>query len=170
MYRIGTVSAAVLIVLFAILNVTVFPFISIYDIKPDILIIAVLFFSLYGGFTVGATLGLFAGLIKEIFTGGVFGTEVLFLSSLGIFFGYNFSKFYREKAITQLILTFSSCLCYSLFCYFFLKFIRNIKGISFIDMSIWRFLWSMALPFSLYTAVFAPPIFFMLHKVFRTKY
>lgn len=170
MYKIGIISAILLILFFAILDLTVLPYMRIGEAKPDPFLVLVLFFALYGGLRVGVKLGFVAGLLKDIFTSGIFGVNALFLGCLGALFGYNFSKFYREKVLTQLILTFLIGISYSTFYYIFFKFINTVKDRPLIDIGIWQFLGTIGVPFSLYTAIIAPPTFYILRKIFRIRY
>lgn len=166
MYRIKLIFVILVFLLFAILDATLTNHIRIYDVKPDLFLIGVLFFALYGGLKAGASSGFVAGLVRDVFTGGPFGINVLFFTLAGCFFGYNFSKFYRESPTAQFILSFSMAMVYLLFYYVFLKFMRDAKDTFFIDIGVWK---SVGIPFSLYTALVAPLLFLLLRKTFLLR-
>jgi len=147
----------------AILDITAINHVKVFGVKPDLFIAGVLFFALYGGLRCGATAGFIAGLTRDVFGGGPFGINVLFFMLAGTFFGYNFSKFYRNSPPAQAILTFLTGMSYLFFYYIFLKFTKGADDGFFIDIGIWR---TTGILFSLYTALAAPLLFFVLRKVF----
>lgn len=150
MYRISAAWIILAFLIFAILDLTALNYIKVFDVKPDIFIIGVIFFALYGGLRAGVLGGFASGLIRDIFTGGPFGANIAFFTLAGIFLGYNFSKFYRESPVAQMILSFLVSLSYAIFYDIFLA-----------KTGIWK---SAGILFSLYTAITAPLLFFMLSK------
>jgi len=170
MYRIKVAWVVLIMIIFAIIDATALNYVKIYGVKPDLFLIGILFFSLYGGLKVGLISGASAGLIKEIFIAGSFGINFLLLTAAGLFFGYNFSKFYREKTFAQAILSFLVSIGYVFFYYFCLKFVMGAKGLPFPDIGVKNLTFRLGIPFSLYTALITPFFFFLLHKMFRVKY
>jgi rod shape-determining protein MreD len=168
MYKIGILLATLIIVCFALLEVTVLPVVAIGRAKPELVLAAVVFFALYGGLAMGWKTGLIAGCIKDIFTSSVFGTNILFLWFLGSFFGYNFSKFYRERASTQCLMTFVAVIAYAVFYYVFLTFVKSARGTP-VEIGIVQLLGTVGIPIAFYTAAIAPPLFFVLRKLFGIR-
>jgi len=155
MYRISAVWIILAFLVFAILDLTALNYIKIFDVKPDIFLIGVIFFALYGGLGAGVLGGFASGLIRDIFTGGPFGVNIVFFTLAGIFLGYNFSKFYRNSPVAQMILSFLVSFSYVFFYDIFLT-----------KTGIWK---SAGILFSLYTAIAAPLLFFMLSKTLILK-
>lgn len=166
MYKIGILRIILTIVLFTILDLTALNHLKFLDAKPDIILIAVLFFALYGGLKTGAVSGLVAGLTRDIFTAGPFGISILYFTLAGNFFGYNFSKFYRESPTAQLILNFFTSILYFLFYYFLFRPMREEKDAFFISINLLK---STGVAFSLYTALVALLLFPAMRKAFCSK-
>jgi len=166
MYRIGILWIILTIVLFAILDLTALNHLKFLGAKPDIILIAVLFFALYGGLKTGAASGFVGGLARDIFTAGPFGINILYFTLAGSFFGYNFSKFYRESPTAQLILGFFTSILYFFFYYFLSRSMGGEKDAFFIDINMLR---STSITFSLYTALAALLLFPAMRKTFRLK-
>ncbi|PIU41587.1 MAG: rod shape-determining protein MreD [Candidatus Omnitrophica bacterium CG07_land_8_20_14_0_80_42_15] len=170
MYQINVICIILVVLLVAIFDLTGAYYIKVCDVKPDFFLIAVLFFSLYGGLRGGLWSGFISGLVKDIFIGEVFGMNILFLTLAGLFFGYNFSKFYRERPSAQFILTFLLSVVYILFYYNFLKLTHYASGSIPADARIWPLLLPVGVSFSLYTAVAAPFFFFIFRNMFRLSH
>jgi len=170
MYKIRAIWIMATFLFFAILDATALNYIEIFNVKPDVFLICVLFFALYGGLRTGILSGFAGGLIKDLFTGGMFGVNILFLTLAGAFFGYNFSKFYRERPFVQSALTFFASLVYLFFYYGVTNVIKGAKNIPLTDTGVWSLLVTVGIPVSLYTAALAPFLFFILRRVPHSKY
>jgi len=166
MHKIGLGWIIGVFVVFAILDLTALNHIMIYGTKPDLFLAGVLFFSLYCGFKTGASAGLIAGIVRDIFSGGPFGINILFLVLVGTFFGYYANNFYRNSPSAQGILSFLTGMTYFFFYYILLRSTGMATDIFFIDINLWK---SIGLVFSLYTAVAAPAVFFVLNKTLLSR-
>lgn len=95
-----------------ILQSTLLQHIAIMGVAPNTALIIVLSMSLLRGSTEGAGVGLFAGLLQDVF----FGSSIGYYAFLGLVTGYfagKFNKgFYRENYVMPMLLTFFATFCY----------------------------------------------------------
>ena len=124
--------------------------IAIHDIRPDLLIIILIFYSFQCGQTKATVMGFFVGLVQDILTGGVLGASerALGLSSFtksvsGFLSGFSSKKDRPRTAksfiITLLVVTLvHNVLFYSLY--------TIGEGMSSFDLAVYRII-----PSSLYT-------------------
>lgn len=141
------------------LQVTVLPLIKIQRVKPDLLLITVCLAGLQWGPWFGLGVGIFCGLLKDCFSQGLMGGYGFCFGLFGLLVGYFGKPLYRESPFTQLALTFVVTMS-SFFLYYFLaKLYRAMPPIT----ASFRY---MILPASIYTAVFALPLFYILLKIF----
>lgn len=145
---------------FIILQVSILPLVEIRGIRPDLLLIAVVFFSLQLGPTHGLVLGIIAGFLKDCLGNGLFGGYAFCFALLGLIVGYNGKVLYRESPYTQVVVTFlASCLAFFLY-YLLVRLYRAMPPMT--DSFRW-----VILPASLYTAVISLPAFFLLQRIFK---
>lgn len=143
---------------FLILQVSILPLVEVRGIRPDLLLIAIVFFSLRLGPTRGLVLGLITGFLKDCLGNGLFGGYAFCFALLGLIVGYNGKVLYRESPYTQVVVTFlASCLAYFLY-YLLVKLYQAMPPMT--DSFRW-----VILPASIYTAVVCLPVFFLLQKI-----
>ena len=141
--------------IFTIIEVEILDYLRIFGVKPDLLLITVLFFALYrrakwAGFT-----GILAGLLRDVFTVNPFGISILyfgFLGKIGSFLGRYI--FYKRRYLIQMSVTFLSMLIYSFICGFFQAGVRNDRSFRLILISS-----------SLYTTLVSPGIFWLSGRI-----
>ncbi len=126
---------------------------------PALLLLAILFYALSEGPVVGALLGIFAGVLLEIFGQGRMGCEILVLASTGFIFGKGGSAFFRESVFSQFL--------FPVLAFHFMVFLRlaiyQVFSSDPFDLSL---LGAALLPYDvliIFTA--APVLFFFLRKV-----
>ena len=97
-------------ILIAICQVTLVNAISIGNIKPDLLLVWVIFVALDKGAVKAAMAGILAGFLKDVFSAGAF-INTLSLPACGIAAGLVTEKFYivKEKLSVQLLIVFAAC-------------------------------------------------------------
>lgn len=159
----------VLIILCAILQATLLDLIQIFNTKPDILLILIVFFSLYYGRSYGLIVGAVCALFAEA-TSNVPSGILLFTYSLaGLVLGHlskwidAFSldrsfKFWKQIFFGEICAAF----IFSFIIYLFLFFLFPASNI---NLSLGRALIFIILPASLYTAITAPILFSFLKTV-----
>lgn len=150
------------ILTFLILQVSILPLIELRGIRPDLLLIAIVFFSLQLGPTHGLGLGIVTGFLKDCLGNGIFGGYAFCFGLLGLIVGYNGKVLYRESPYTQVVVTFlTSCLAFFLY-HSLAKLYQAMPPMK--DSLRW-----VILPASMYTAVVSLPVFFLLQRIFKGK-
>jgi len=141
------------------LQVTVLPLIKVQRVRPDLLLIAVCFAGLQWGPWFGLGVGVSCGLLKDCFSQGLMGGYGFCFGLLGLVVGHLGRPLYKESPFTHVTLTFSISML-SFFLYYFLaKLYQVMPPIT----TSFRY---VILPASVYTAVFALPLFYILLKIF----
>lgn len=76
-------------------------YISFLDVVPDILLILVVWFSLWKGPLKGEIMGFSVGIVKDAFSIGIFGANALFLTCAGLFVGLLKKKIDENNKFVQ---------------------------------------------------------------------
>ncbi len=105
MYTVSRLKMYSLIALAAVLQITVLGRLEFLHAVPDIVFSFVVFFGLFGTKKVALEAGIFAGLLKDLFSLNVCGLNILVLSSVSILINRVAPRFYRESRFTQGFLT-----------------------------------------------------------------
>ena len=124
--RIGRFSIYLLLIIALILQSTAIDYIKIFNAKPDLVLLLVIFFGLFFGPGVGLETGFFAGLLKDILSTDIFGINTLTLAVTGLIVGALSAKFSKESRITQTVLVFAFALFSMSIHYAVFSFLSNI--------------------------------------------
>lgn len=151
-----------LIILFTVLQCTALNYIEIFRIKPDILLILVIFFSLYYGRAYGLGVGALCGLFSEATSGASSGSFVFVYSLGGLILGHFGRWVYKQKIFGQICVSF----VFSFLIYFFLFCLFRTCNI---NLPLFNTLISVILPASVYTALVTPVLFLLLKTILNTK-
>ena len=89
-----------------IIQLTIIPLISIEEIAPDLLLIALVYFSIAYGQLFATSLGAFYGLVFDLITGSLIGSNMLAKTVAGFTAGYFSAETRRDKYLY----TYSFCL------------------------------------------------------------
>jgi rod shape-determining protein MreD len=145
-------------ILIAFFHVVLSNLIAIGGITPNLMIILVVWITLKRGQFVGLFAGFLGGMIYDIVTMDVIGTNALSQTVMAFVTGF----FYREgkeehtvKSMKFLGILFFACLVHNLIYYFFY--------IKLSDLSFWNFFFKYGIAGSLYTTVIG--IFAMFIKI-----
>lgn len=106
----------------ALIQLTVIPFISIQEVVPDLLLIAVVYFSIAYGQIYGTVTGASYGLLYDMISGHLLGSTMLAKTVAGFLSGYFSGETKREKYLytySFTIVVFVSALIDSLIFSFF---------------------------------------------------
>ncbi len=141
------------------LQVTILPLIEIHKVRPDLLLIAVCFVGFQWGLWLGLGVGLFAGLLKDCFSQGLLGGYAFCFGLLGLVCGCLERPLYRERHFTQVVITLLASVSSFFLYYCLVKLYRAMPPIA----ASFRY---VILPASVYTAIFALPLFYILPKIF----
>ncbi len=97
---------SILIVVFLIiylLETNLFLWFNLSNIKPNLFIILVLVIGLFGGKSLGSSLGIFFGICLDFFIGKNIGVGGIALGIIGFMGGYLDEKFSKDSRITMMI-------------------------------------------------------------------
>ncbi len=99
-----------IIILGVILQTTVIKYIAIFGVKPDLLLIIVVYLGFKRGSLTGEISGFFGGLLEDAFTGNLIGINALAKTIIGYIAGLAKGKLAFENIITQVAITFLATL------------------------------------------------------------
>ncbi|NQT94871.1 MAG: rod shape-determining protein MreD [Candidatus Omnitrophica bacterium] len=162
MYRINIMAVAILIICAALIQINAFDFIEFFGIKPDLLLVLVIFFALNSFKQESIKIALISGLIKDISSSSVLGSYTLAFFIIAFFLNFHQTKFYRERISTQGLVAFVSYIAMS-----FIVLLINLIAYKS-ALSYYMFL-SIAFKGAVYTAIIAPGVFFILSKFLRIR-
>ena len=108
-----------------LLQTTLFQALAFASISPNLMIIAVAAFGFMRGKKEGIYIGFTAGLIMDLFGGGMVGVHALLYMYIGYFNGYFRKMFYPEDVKLPMVLIAGSDLLCNLLIYFFLFLFRG---------------------------------------------
>ena len=152
----------ILICVCVFLQTTVFSWLKLWGVKPDLVLIVVLYAAFWKGSTRGAVVGFTGGIIEDIASGGMPGLNALAKLIVGFLFGISRKRFYVQSLNLQLVTAFlGTILSQSIF--FFLRQIYvgdvSLHSLKFI-----------LLPVAGYNTILAPFVFWCLKKVVKERY
>ena len=104
-----------IVVLFTVLQCTLLNYIRIFEIKPDILLILIIFFSLYHGQIYGLAVGALCALFSEATCGLPTGAAVFTYSLGGLLLGHIARWVYKRGIFGQMSMSFIFCCVIYLF-------------------------------------------------------
>lgn len=139
------------------LELTILDRIRLFGVRPDLLLIATVFFGFHFGVMRGLEIGLASGILKGIFSINDFGLSAFSFLFIGCLAGYFSEKLTRDNFLIQSLLT--------LLCTFVVSSIHLL----YLSVDIGGQLWTAALYKGLYTGLLAPFIFFVLTRIFEYR-
>lgn len=147
------------IILAMLLQATVFNFLQVAGVKPDLILMLVVFNGFLRGSKEGAFLGFLAGLLQDIFTGNYIGLNALTKMLAGYMAGLAETRFYNESIIIVSMITFTTSAA-SLLANYVLLFYLGIQVPAFYAVL------QVIIPTSIYTAFLVPLTYW---KFFRSN-
>lgn len=97
---------ALLVLLSVFLQSTVFQFIKVAGVSPNLVLVLVVFYAIFNGPRQGAVLGLAGGLALDLVFGFYLGRNMLSLAVTGFVVGLGHHTLFRESALIMAALTF----------------------------------------------------------------
>jgi len=152
--KVNRIQMHVLLLIVFFLQSTLLDLIKIYNTKPDLGAMFIIFIAIFFGWDTGLEAGFVFGLLKDIYSVDIFGINTATLAFTGLAAGLLSPKLFRESRITQFLVVFIFTLFYFITHYLVSQTILNINYISFSE-----YLLSSFIPVSLYTALVANFIF-----------
>lgn len=164
MYKISRPRIYFILALALLLHITVLDHIKILGVKPDLLLIVVIFFGLFLGREIGLESGLAAGLFKDLFALDFFGINAFAFTLTGLLAGLLGTQFSRESRKTQVLLVmvltaFSMTLHFTI--------VSIFSKWAYLDFR--EYLISSIIPTCIYTAIVSIPVFFKLMKAYKIR-
>ncbi len=147
MYR-HRLAIYVTILLLFFVELILFDKLRIYGMRPEILLIATVFFGFHFGIARGMEIGALSGILKDVFSITTFGVNVFLFLLIGFLSGYLKDKLFKENFVTQFLFS-----CFSVYIVW-----------GFAPVPVGAVLYK-----GLYTGILAPSLFLVLTKIFGPK-
>ena len=147
MYR-HRLAIYITILLLFFVELILFDKLRIYGVRPEILLIATVFFGFHFGIARGIEIGALSGILKGAFSITAFGINVFSFLLIGFLSGYLKDKLFKENFVTQFLFS-----CFSVYIVW-----------GFAPVPIGAVLYK-----GLYTGILAPFLFLVLTKIFGPK-
>lgn len=125
------IAAVALVILFFILQSTLFQTLHFGGISPNLLIILIASFGFMCGKKYGLVVGFFCGLLTDIFFGNVIGLYALIYMYIGYANGFFNSIFYQNDIKLPMILIMISDAVYGFVCYILLFLLQGKFNIGY---------------------------------------
>ena len=150
-----------IIVVALLIQLTLINLITVLGLKPDLIMVVVVVFSLLKGEKEGTISGFASGLLQDIFSTGLLGINALAKTVIGFTCGILKEKIFHEHILFMIpVITFIASFMQSI-----LIFLRlRAFGIEY------NLAWSLkqvALPEALYSSLLSPFIFLAINKLFQ---
>ena len=151
-----------IIVVALLIQLTLTNSITILGLKPDLIMVVVVVFSLLKGEKEGTISGFASGLLQDIFSTGLLGINALAKTVIGFTCGILKEKIFYEHILFLIpLITFIASFMQSILIFLLLRTFGIEYGLA----------WSLkqiALPEALYSSLLSPFIFLAINKLFQT--
>jgi len=150
-----------IIVVALLIQLTLINLITVLGLKPDLIMVVVVVFSLLKGEKEGTISGFASGLLQDIFSTGLLGINALAKTVIGFTCGILKEKIFHEHILFMIpVITFIASFMQSILIFLLLR----AFGIEY------NLAWSLkqvALPEALYSSLLSPFIFLAINKLFQ---
>jgi rod shape-determining protein MreD len=150
-----------IIIVALLIQLTLINSITILGLKPDLIMVVVVVFSLLKGAKEGTVSGFASGLLQDIFSAGLLGINALAKTVIGFTCGILKEKIFHEHILFLIpLITFIASLMQSILMFLLL----HAFGIEY------NLAWGLkqvALPEALYSSLLSPFIFLAINKLFQ---
>ena len=163
MHRVGIITIIMIVICAGLIQVAALGYVEIAGIKPDILLLVVIFIALSCQQPETIKAAIIAGVIKDMASSSVFGSYMLAFLVLGLLLNYNQRRFYSERPLTQMLFGFCSYL-------FVAIFILGIKAIAHRGLGLFYIYLNIAFKGALYTGAVSPMVFFAASRMSRVRF
>lgn len=151
------------VILTVVFKITLFRLIEFWSYKPDVLLIIVVFFSIWRGPLTGACLGFIGGFTEDIFGSGFLGLFATSKTLIGFASGFIGKHVYKTNIYPYIAVVLAASLFQEFFIFFWLKlfqpytsfFVSSFKNIIF--------------PLAVYNTLLSPLIILGLRKIFNVR-
>jgi rod shape-determining protein MreD len=142
-----------------LLQLTIIPLISIEEVAPDLLLIALVYLSIAYGQLYGTTVGAFYGLAFDLITGSLIGSNMLAKTVAGFIAGYFSAETRRDKYLY----TYAFCLVVFL-CSIINSLIFSFFSVIDFNTNLIVALFNHSFLPSIYTAIFSILVVIVPHR------
>ncbi|MCL5289647.1 MAG: rod shape-determining protein MreD [Bacillota bacterium] len=146
-----------LVTIALLLQSTLFSFLQVSGVKPDLVLMLVIFNGFLRGSREGAFLGFLAGLAQDIFTGNYIGLNALAKMTAGYLAGLAEARFYKESVIIVTLVTFMVGIASQLAYYVLLLYLDIEVAPAFA-------LGQVIIPSAIYTSLLVPLTFWKFYN------
>jgi rod shape-determining protein MreD len=154
---------ALILLVNAILQSALLPFLQIVGIQPDTLLILTTCFALMGGGNTGMLAGFFGGLLQDVLYGHSIGVNAFQYMIIGYLIGLLYEKVFVDKIFVPLFVVFLCSLLRGMMMMLYLYFNRA-------GMPLYFGFARVIVPEALYTAVFMPLIFRWMTLLYQQRF
>jgi rod shape-determining protein MreD len=151
-------TTSIIIIINFILQTTLMQYIQIHGILPNTAVILIVSYALLRGSIEGAVVGLFAGLLQDIFFGTAFGYFTFLGMATGYLAGRSNRNFYRENYVMPIMLCSIAVFLYETAIYLTSFLFRG-------HLNIFYYFGRTILPETVYTAMFTIIVYRILFSV-----
>lgn len=151
-----TIVFLALVLIAILLQTTVFNFLQVAGVKPDLVLMLVVFNGFLRGSREGAFLGFLAGLLLDIFTGSYIGMNALSKMLAGYLVGLAEARFYKESVLIVSLVTFMVGILHQLLLYALLFHLD-------IEIPPYYVLSQVIFPAAIYTSLLVPLTFWKFY-------
>ncbi|MFH1287104.1 MAG: rod shape-determining protein MreD [bacterium] len=154
---------ALIVILSIVFKITLFRLIEFGSYKPDILLIIVVFFSIYKGSWTGAGLGFIGGLTEDILSGGFLGLFAVSKTLIGWTFGFIGKHVYKTNIYPYVAAVLAASFFQEFFIFFWLKLFQPYTSFFVSSFK------NIILPVVIYNTLLAPLVVLGLKKIFKVR-
>lgn len=146
-----------LFLLASIFQISVGNLFSIYGVKPDLVLLLVIFNALLQGHREGAFMGFFAGLIEDLLIFGWPGLNVLVKMAAGYLAGLGKNSLYQDNLLVVIIISWTVTLAAQMLYYLLLLYMQ-------IQVTPALAMFQVMLPVATYNAILVPLLYPRFYK------
>lgn len=137
---------------------SIFEYIRIVGVKPDIVLTFIICYTLVRGNPLGTAVGVFGGITEDIFFGDAFGINSIAIMITAYFIGFFEDKIYKDNIFVPGIFTFVGTLIKEMIVFLFMYLTRASMDISVVLMNI-------IIPEAIYNSVLSAILFRYVAKL-----
>jgi len=164
MHKIGRLRIYLLLIVALFLQGGFLDRVKIMGAKPDLLLMAVVFFGLFLGPGAGFESGFIAGLLKDIFALDFLWINAAILGMAGFLAGAVNTQFFKESKRADFLFASLFTLFSMSLHYLIVSFLSRSMALNFTD-----FFMTSAIPAAIYTGLVSIPVYLKLQDLFNLK-
>lgn len=162
MYRIGRPGLYLALFITALIEGTLLGRLSAGHVRPDLMIILVIFVAFHSDLRQSLEAAAVGGLLRGVMTTDSLAVNMAVFIALGFFASYLKDKLFRDSPIAQFLVTFFAAALFNAFVISAKTVLGGIKPTAVIPRQVF---FKISFAAGLYTAIFAPPVFFILKRL-----